>query len=107
MTFRNNIGVGIIGPMDKLKAAVRFFKGSFRFIRFGLFPGSGDRIGWRVVTITPDMVGQKIAQFLSVEIKTVVDRMSEEQKRWADAVRRDGGRAEIWKDTQKGIDIEY
>lgn len=92
MTFRNDCGMAFVGP--KLKR-----------IRYGLFPGSADRVGWRPIVITSDMVGQTIAQFLSVEIKTARDRMSDEQKRWASAVVRDGGRAEIWKETPKGLEV--
>ena len=75
-------------------------------IHYGLFNGSGDRVGWRTITITPDMVGQQIAQFLSVEVKTLRDRMSDKQEKWAAAVTRDGGRAEIWRETTKGVEIE-
>ena len=31
---------------------------------------SSDLIGWRTVQITPDMVGQKLAQFVAIECKT-------------------------------------
>ena len=62
--FRNNIGAG---KMD-----------SGSFVRFGLANDSaqlnavvksGDLIGIRSVLITPDMVGSKIGQFVSIEVK--------------------------------------
>ena len=40
-----------------------------RVVRFGLHPGCPDLIGWRSVTITPDMVGQTVAVFAGIEVK--------------------------------------
>lgn len=66
-----------------------------RWVTFGLFPGSGDLIGWRTVRITPEMVGRDIAQFISVEVKNPgarTDRKrAEDQKNWRDAVNAAGG----------------
>jgi hypothetical protein len=62
-------------------------------VRYGLMVGSGDLIGWRPVTITPDMVGQTLAQFVSLEIKGPRGRMSPEQARWAAMVEEAGGLA--------------
>jgi hypothetical protein len=61
----------------------------------GLFPGSGDLIGWRTVTITPDMVGQSIAQFLSIEVKTPTGRVRPDQVNWAEQINAAGGLAII------------
>lgn len=80
-TFRNNVG------------AYKLPDG--RVIRYGLITGSGDLIGWRTVTITPDMVGQRFAQFLSVEVKTPKGKPTPEQLIWADNVRKAGGIAVI------------
>ena len=42
-----------------------------RVVQAGLeINGSGDGIGWFPVIITPEMVGKKVAVFLSVETKT-------------------------------------
>lgn len=84
------------------------------FIRFGLANDSkalgdtlksGDLIGWRPVVITPDMVGKVLAQFVSVEIKTVDGRTDrarlEAQQRWADLVNNDGGYAVFITDPDK------
>ena len=53
--FRNNTGA--------LKDATG------RLVHFGLCKGSSDLIGWKTVTITPEMVGQEIAVFCALEIK--------------------------------------
>lgn len=58
---------------------------------------SGDLIGWRPRLITPDMVGQVIAQFVSLECKHEGWKFSPNnarevaQKRWADMVTHEGG----------------
>lgn len=60
---------------------------------------SGDLVGYESITITPDMVGQKIARFLSVECKapgwkfSANDAREVAQKNWADMINREGGRA--------------
>jgi hypothetical protein len=61
----------------------------------GLFPGSGDLIGWRTITITPDMVGKPIAQFLSIEVKTPTGRVRPDQRNWLDQINAAGGLAII------------
>ena len=38
-------------------------------MRYGLCKGSSDLIGWRSLTITPDMVGQTVAVFAAIEVK--------------------------------------
>jgi hypothetical protein len=79
--FRNNVGVA------------RFPNGSV--VRYGLCPGSADLIGWREITITPEMVGQRFAQFLSVECKAPKGRTTETQDAWYFAVKRAGGIAVV------------
>jgi hypothetical protein len=59
----------------------------------GLFPGSGDLIGWRTLTVTPDMVGKPIAQFLSIEVKTKTGRVRPDQQNWLDQITTAGGHA--------------
>ncbi len=70
---------------------------SGRWIRYGLFNGSADIIGLKTVTITPEMVGQKVAVFLSVEVKTpqAPKKLPDDQQAWFDAVQKAGGIAVI------------
>ena len=51
-----------------------------RFVRFGLCKGSSDLIGLRSLEITPELVGQRIAQFVALEIKTDCGIVSPEQQ---------------------------
>ena len=64
---------------------------SGRVIRYGLTTGSADLIGWQTLTITPDMVGQRFARFLSVEVKAPKGRLTPEQETWRAAVLKAGG----------------
>jgi hypothetical protein len=66
-----------------------------RLVTFGLARGSADLIGWRTVTVTPEMVGQRIAVFTSLEIKTPSGRLSPAQTHWLHAVRTAGGIAGV------------
>ncbi len=80
-TFRNNVGA----IKDR----------NNRLVRYGLATGSADLIGWQTVTITPDMVGQRFARFLSIEVKTPTGRLSPEQETWRAAVLKAGGIAVV------------
>lgn len=66
-----------------------------RPVTFGLCVGSADLIGWTTRTITPDMVGQQVAVFTSIEVKTPTGRLRPEQQQWLAAVRAAGGIAGV------------
>lgn len=74
-----------------------------RFYTSGLFKGSSDKIGWRPVTITPDMVGQVIAQFVSIEVKTLsYPTITPEQDNWLQEVADAGGYAAVAREQKEG-----
>jgi hypothetical protein len=62
-----------------------------RLVTFGLARGSADLIGWRTVVVTPEMVGTKLAVFLSIEVKTPTGRLTPQQHNWQAAVLAAGG----------------
>ena len=66
-----------------------------RLVRFGLCKGSSDLIGLRSVEITPDLVGQRLAQFVALEIKTARGVVSPEQRAFLALVEQLGGLAAI------------
>ena len=66
-----------------------------RPVRFGLCPGSADLIGYTTIEVTPDMVGQRLAVFTAVEVKTQTGRPTAEQAAFLEHVRQAGGRAGI------------
>jgi len=66
-----------------------------RLVTFGLAKGSADLIGWRTITVTPAMVGTRLAIFTSIEVKTPTGRVRPEQQAWLEAVQQAGGIAII------------
>jgi hypothetical protein len=66
-----------------------------RFVRFGLCKGSSDLIGLRALEITPELVGQRLAQFVALEIKTSSGTVSQEQQAFLRLVQELGGVAAV------------
>lgn len=66
-----------------------------RPVTFGLCPGSADLIGFHTVTITPEMVGQRLAVFAAVEVKAERGRPTPEQTAFLEHVTAAGGLAGI------------
>ncbi len=67
-----------------------------RWVQFGVAsPGGSDLIGYRSVTITPDMVGSTVAVFTAIEVKTATGRATPAQRHFIDHIRRAGGIAAI------------
>ena len=76
-----------------------------RPVSFGLCKGSADLIGYRTVTITPDMVGQQVAVFLSIEVKTPTGRIRPEQQAWMETVQAAGGIAGVARSVEDALRI--
>lgn len=106
--FRNNVGTGWVGKIVTAHGVLAWVAaklsttiGNIKILMFprplhaGLITGSADLIGWKTVTVTPDMVGQKLAVFMSVEVKDTNGRPRPEQIIWYDNVRLAGGIAII------------
>lgn len=66
-----------------------------RPIRYGLGVGSSDLIGWTPLVITPEMVGQTVAVFTAVEVKSPTGKATEPQLNFIAQVIRAGGFAGI------------
>lgn len=105
--FRLNTGKGWISNMGP-KGVHKLSDGSVHIemprmiaLGFGLTNGNPvvgacDLPGWTEVVITPDMVGQKVAVFTSIETKrTKGGRTSEEQLNWLQRVVNAGGIAGV------------
>ena len=88
--FRNNVGEAWQGRWAKQENGNVLIQHPRRIV-FGLAPGSGDIIGLRSLEIHPEMVGQRIAQFVSIETKTDRRSNTEQQDNWAEMVRMMGG----------------
>lgn len=86
--WRNNTGSAWIGKAASDDAGVVIRHP--RRVTFGL-PGSSDLIGIQRVTITPDMVGKEIGQFVGIEVKAEKGRLSKQQKNFQRMIERFGG----------------
>jgi len=76
-----------------------------RPVQFGLARGSADLIGWRTITITPEMVGQRVAIFTSIEVKTTTGRTTPAQQAWMGTVRTAGGIAGVARSVRDAEEI--
>ncbi|MCP9787480.1 VRR-NUC domain-containing protein [Cyanobium sp. Maggiore-St4-Cus] len=80
-----------------------------RFVRFGLCKGSSDLIGLRSLEITPELVGQRIAQFVALEIKTGSGTVSPEQRAFLQLVQQLGSLGGVWRsiaEAQAVLDLD-
>ena len=77
-----------------------------RLVKFGLCKGSSDLIGFRSITITPDMVGQKIAVFSAIEVKDK-GKATVEQKNFINIINNAGGYAGVAKSVNDAKKILY
>ena len=66
-----------------------------RPVRFGLCKGSSDLIGLRSITIGPEHVGQQLAVFAALEVKSATGRPTPEQVAFIETVRDLGGLAGV------------
>lgn len=76
-----------------------------RPVRFGLCTGSSDLVGYKSVTITPDMVGQRVAVFAALEGKAKRGRVTNEQAAFIRHIQEAGGIAGIFRSVEEATDI--
>lgn len=77
-----------------------------RVIRYGVGnPGGSDLIGLHTITITPEMVGQQLAVFTAIEVKTPTGRVSEQQQRFIAMVKSLGGIAGVARSVEDAADL--
>lgn len=79
---------------------VRLFRNNTGFdsaakVRYGLCVGSSDLIGWKTIQIEPKHVGQRMAVFVALEVKTESGRATPDQINFIDIVAKSGGHAGI------------
>jgi len=94
--FRNNTGQGWQGQTQRDGA--KLIITNPRPLMAGLHKGSSDLIGWKTVEITPEMIGQKLAVFCAVEVKTGSGRTTVEQENFLQIVRAAGGIGVVMRD---------
>lgn len=98
--FRQNVGQGVVGRIEWIRAAKRVAVGpgdaivrGARVFRAGLIKGSSDLIGWTPVVVTQDMVGKTVAIFTGVETKAANGDERTDQENFIKQVTDAGGRA--------------
>jgi hypothetical protein len=102
--FRNNTAMGWAGPSHRQPNGDVIVRNGYP-IRAGLCEGSSDLIGWTPVTITPEMVGRRVAIFTAVEVKTPTGRPTHEQLNFIARLKADGGYAGIARSEEEAIQI--
>lgn len=88
--FRNQVGEGRFA----MRGCAYCQRGG-EYVTFGLGPGSPDLVGWKTVTVTPEMVGKKLAVFVGIEVKvpgakTEAKRLRN-QKQFLETIQAHGG----------------
>lgn len=99
--YRNNTGSayqGIKCRIDDKQGLI-----NLRRIDFGLCDGSSDLIGMVSTVITPEMVGQKVAIFLALEVKVSSKKGSEAQEKFIALVRDQGGIAGVVRNADEAL----
>lgn len=90
--FRNNCGMAIMPDGSRVK--------------FGIAnPGGADLIGWRAITVTPDMIGDRVAVFLAIEVKPPKKKATKKQENFICQVRISGGLAGVAHNTAEALKI--
>jgi len=82
-----------------------FYTRDGRPVKAGLMNGFSDLVGYKSVVITPDMVGQKLAVIVTLEVKTPTGRVKPEQQNFIDQVKKAGGIAGIVRSEQEAIEL--
>ena len=101
--FRNNVGMGWQGKAVHQGSHVVIENP--RPLHAGLCEGSSDLIGWTTVEVTPDMVGERVAVFTAIEVKTDKGRTSPEQRNFIQRVQEAGGIAGVARSENDAIEI--
>ena len=96
--WRNNVGVCFQAPKHLRHQ-------STQTVRYGLCNGSSDLVGYTVTEITPEMVGQHVAVFTAIEVKTLRGKASDLQHKFVDQVIKDGGRAGLARSVTEAKEI--
>lgn len=77
-----------------------------RWVNFGI-PGNGgsDLLGLHTITITPEMVGRRVAVFLAVECKSQKGRATADQSAFIHFIRKAGGIAGVARSPEEALTL--
>lgn len=100
--FRQQSGEYWIGEVTHLRDGSIRIENPIRVV-VG-FPGLADLGGWRSVVVTPEMVGQRIAVYVALEVKTPRGRVKDDQQRFIHAVNEAGGIGSVVRSVADAVD---
>ena len=101
--FRVNTGQAWAGKAE-IQGPNVFIRNAYP-IRMGLCTGGSDLVGWTPVTITPEMVGMRVAVFTAVELKVGRTATTADQDRFLARVRESGGAAGVARSVADAVDL--
>ena len=100
--WRTNVALAWTGQAQQIKQRGRLLLDpgdvvirNARPLHSGLCRGSADLIGLRSITIGPEHLGQRLAVFAAVEVKSATGRPTPEQLAFIDVVQQMGGFAGV------------
>lgn len=102
--FRNNVGVGWAGQLVSNRDGIVTLARA-RPLHAGLCKGSSDLIGWTPTLITQDLVGERLAVFTAIEVKSKGARATDEQETFLDRVDEAGGYGDIARSVDQALAI--
>lgn len=105
LLFRANVGSAWTGTKVTKLPGNRVVIDGARPFTTGLPPGFSDLFGLVAVTITPDMVGQQLAVFTALEVKSAKGKPTENQENFLKAVNDNGGRAGVVRSIEDAVRI--
>ena len=76
-----------------------------KWVQFGLCKGSSDLIGFKEVVIDEAHIGQKLAVFTSIEVKTKSGKLSDMQHNWLQVVKNAGGITGVARTVSEALNI--
>ena len=100
--FRNTVGTGWSGELVEQRGGMVRLRNA-RFVRYGLFPGSADLVGWHSMLVGPEHMGRRFARMLSLEVKAARGRVRPDQATWLRMVDGAGGLAAIVRSPDEAI----
>jgi hypothetical protein len=104
LLFRANSGTGWTGSsITRLANGDMLIKNPRPF--HGTPKGFSDLFGVQKITITQDMVGQEIGQFLAMEIKTKTGKLTDLQRNFLSAVQKNGGKSSVIRSTAEALSL--
>ena len=103
--FRANVGAGWTGEKVIKQPNGDVLIRQARPFSSGMVVGFPDIFGAVPVTITPDMVGQTVAIFAGIEIKTPTGRVRPEQQNFIEFMAKQGCRVGVARSVEQAVNI--